>query len=409
MNKSGTDSASGTSENARWTLIRGARQLLTLRGASGPRRGSAMSDLNIISDGALLIRDGIIEEVGATRRVENLVPARLARVIEAAGRVVMPAFVDPDIALAASPGGAAEPGEPDIRRMSRHRLQAVATALAADLARYGVLTIGAHTLSAPDLQNTNKALRLHQAMQARPLRIRSVFSPPCHAPDADEEGLHLVRISQVWMPAVFRKKLASVLEIPVISDRMEPASRMAAAAATAGYNIRFRVSGNTTANVLELAWSAGAVALIGPVPANSDMTRALGDAGCVKVMLTTRILAGNYTSSRSAIDDGTPIALASGYQHENAASINPQFLLYLACQALGMTAEEAIVATTYNAACSLRLSHVTGSLAPGKAADICMIDMDHYRDLARRAGHHDVCMVMRAGKVIYRRPNLTLE
>ena len=61
MNKSGTDSASGTSENARWTLIRGARQLLTLRGASGPRRGSAMSDLNIISDSALLIRDGIIE------------------------------------------------------------------------------------------------------------------------------------------------------------------------------------------------------------------------------------------------------------------------------------------------------------------------------------------------------------
>jgi imidazolonepropionase len=398
MRKPGTESAPGSLENARWTLIRGARQLLTLRGASGPRRGSAMSDLNVISDGAVLIRDGVIEEVGATRRVENLVPARLARVIDATGRVVMPAFVDPDIALAASHAAAdGASGETDIRRISRHRLETAAAALASDLARYGVLTVGAHTLAAPDLQNTSKALRLHQTMQGRPLRIRSVFAPPCD------------HVSQLWMSAIFRKKLASVLEIPVTPEGVEAASLMATAAATAGYNIRFRVSGKTTPDVLELAYSAGAVALIGQLPANSEMTRALGDVGCVKVLLTARILAGLSTPARSAIDDGTPIALGSGYQHDRAASMNPQFLLHLACQALEMTVEEAIVAATYNAACSLRLSHVTGSLAPGKAADLCMIDVDHYRDLARRAGHHDVCLVMRAGKVIYRRPNVTLD
>ena len=357
-----------------------------------------MSDLNIISDGAALIRDGVIEEVGATRRVENLVPARSARVIDATGRVVMPAFVDPDIALAASHAAPySVSSETDIRRISRHRLEAVATALAADLARYGVLTVGAHTLSAPDLQNTSKALRLHQIMQARPLRIRSVFSPPCD------------RISDVWMSAIFRKKLASILEIPVTAETVEAASLMATAAATTGYNIRFRVTGPTAPNVLQLAYSAGAVALLGHVPANSEVTRALGDAGCVKVLLTTRILAGLSMPVRSAIDDGTPIALGSGYQHDRVTSMNPQFLLYLACQALEMTVEEAIVATTYNAACALRLSHVTGSLAPGKAADLCMVDMDNCCDLARRAGHHDICMVMRAGKVIYRRPNLTPE
>ena len=74
-----------------------------------------------------------------------------------------------------------------------------------------------------------------------------------------------------------------------------------------------------------------------------------------------------------------------------------------------MTVEEAIVAATYNAACSLRLSHVTGSLAPGKSADICVMDVDDYRELPRRAGHHDLSVVMRAGKIVYRRPNLTLD
>ncbi len=53
-------------------LIRGARQLLTMRGPKGPRRGPALNELSIIPDGALLIRDGTLVEVGSSRRVENL-------------------------------------------------------------------------------------------------------------------------------------------------------------------------------------------------------------------------------------------------------------------------------------------------------------------------------------------------
>src|SRR5271157_1037114 len=75
-------------------LIRGARQLLTLRGPHGTRRGADLNELGIIPDGALLIRDGVIEEVGPSRRVENLAGARDAVEINAAGRVVMPGFVD---------------------------------------------------------------------------------------------------------------------------------------------------------------------------------------------------------------------------------------------------------------------------------------------------------------------------
>ena len=75
-------------------LVRGARQLLTLRGPSGPRRGGALRDLGIIPDGALLIHNGTILDVGPGHRIENLSAARDAREINAAGRVVMPGFVD---------------------------------------------------------------------------------------------------------------------------------------------------------------------------------------------------------------------------------------------------------------------------------------------------------------------------
>ena len=197
MKKSGTEPGPGTSSGARWTLIRGARQVLTLRGASGPRRGIAMSDLNIIPDGAVLIRDGVIQDVGTTRRIENLASARAAREIDATGRIVMPAFVDADIALA-SPAAAAgqRPGgkcEADIRRVSGRRLLGEASSIAADLAAFGVLTVGAHTLAAPDLQNVCKALRLHQIMQSKPLRIRSVFSVIAGSVTGEAD---LARISQ---------------------------------------------------------------------------------------------------------------------------------------------------------------------------------------------------------------------
>ena len=44
------------------TLVRGARQLLTLHGPSGPRRGADLRNLGLIQDGAVLIVDGLIQQ-----------------------------------------------------------------------------------------------------------------------------------------------------------------------------------------------------------------------------------------------------------------------------------------------------------------------------------------------------------
>jgi len=81
------------------TLVRGARQLLTLRGDPGPRRGAALRDLGIVSKGAVLIKDGVILEAGPARRIEKLPAARRAR---SALSVTM--IDEPDMAAAAISG-----------------------------------------------------------------------------------------------------------------------------------------------------------------------------------------------------------------------------------------------------------------------------------------------------------------
>ena len=74
-------------------LITGASQLLTLKGPA-PRRGKAFSSLGIVSDGALLVRDGRIAAIGPRAMVEAVPAARSAEKLDLGGRVVLPGFVD---------------------------------------------------------------------------------------------------------------------------------------------------------------------------------------------------------------------------------------------------------------------------------------------------------------------------
>ena len=69
-----------------------ASQLVTVAGPKRPRVGRELSELAIIPDGGMLIRDGIIELVGPSAEIEN--NAGDAEVIDARGKVVLPGFVD---------------------------------------------------------------------------------------------------------------------------------------------------------------------------------------------------------------------------------------------------------------------------------------------------------------------------
>lgn len=339
----------------------------------------------------------MVHDVGPARRVENLAGARRAREIDATGRVVMPAFVDADMALLAPAASETQDGEcrAPLRLMSIRGAQGKAARTAAEWARYGCITVGAHTAHATDPLNSGKVLRVHRALQLRPLRIRSIFSP-CRENEA---------LTTKWLPAIMRKKLAAVLELRT-DEFHGPALRdIATLAEGLGFVIRLRSTDRPAPEELQFALDAGAIAIVGPNDATPEYHAALASVGCVRVVPAAEAFDNSADAARDmrkAIDSGAAIALASSYRPNGASSCNMQFLLHLAVHRLGLTPEEAITATTWNAACSLRLSHVTGSLEPGKPADLLVMNVPDYRDLPRRAGHHDAGLVMRAGHILYR-------
>ena len=79
-------------------LIKNVEQLVTCSGFSA-KKGKEMSDLHIIEDGAVIIKEGVIEAVGQTGDIEKQFKKNGADhsdfdIIDARGKAVLPGFID---------------------------------------------------------------------------------------------------------------------------------------------------------------------------------------------------------------------------------------------------------------------------------------------------------------------------
>src|SRR5580698_3839714 len=175
------------------TLIRGARQLLTLRGPSGPRRGADLRNLAIIQDGAVLIADGLILEVGPSRRLENLALARDAHEIDASGCVVLPGFVDSHVRVVR---GASQERSP-------RALKTLALRVVDEAVRCGTTAIEAKSGPGTSEAGGMKILRVQSTLRDLPLTFVSTYL----AGGADSGA------GERLLPAVRRRKLAEFAQM----------------------------------------------------------------------------------------------------------------------------------------------------------------------------------------------------
>ncbi|KHE92901.1 MAG: hypothetical protein SCABRO_01290 [Candidatus Scalindua brodae] len=74
-------------------IIKNASQLVTCSGF-GAKHGSAMSDLHVIDDGAVVIENGIITAVGRTEKLLDRFNEAGFETIDATGKAVLPGFID---------------------------------------------------------------------------------------------------------------------------------------------------------------------------------------------------------------------------------------------------------------------------------------------------------------------------
>jgi imidazolonepropionase len=407
-------------------LLRGARQLLTLRGPSGARRGSGLSELAIINDGAVLIRDGRIQEVGMSRRVENLAAARNATVIDATGRVVMPAFVDSGVSLIHAHHSVERNDErlrnglpqtscsqrEDIleaaralKLVSKKGLILRASHLAESLARHGTGTAG--TVSGYGIDETGeiKTLRAIEALDTHPIDLAPIFLGGNAVPDGELPDPFARSVIAPLTQVVARRRLAGIAAV-----RCGPCSFTSDSARP--YLLAARDHGLERAIYSHQFALDDSIRLAMDVDALSVTHLEQVDDRCIVILARSRTIAvltpaatfhmglTRFAPARKMIEEGAAVALATAYSPDQCPTYSMPFNIAMACRYLGMSPAEAITASTINAAYALARGHSTGSIEAGKQADLLILNARDYRELPLVPGVNLVHTMMKSGNIL---------
>jgi imidazolonepropionase len=106
-----------------------------------------------------------------------------------------------------------------------------------------------------------------------------------------------------------------------------------------------------------------------------------------------------YPDARRAIDRGVSVALATNCNPGSSYTTSMSFCIALAVRDLHMTIEEAIAAATTGGALALR-EPLLGRLSPGCPADLAILDAPSYTHLAYRPGVPLIAATLIAGEPV---------
>lgn len=412
---------------AHQTIITNAR-ILTLAGPPEPRRGDTLRDLGVIERGFILIRNGRISEVGSDP-LPNPVPetAEGCELIDAEGCVVMPTFVDCHthacwggdrfdefegtlagatyLEILESGGGimstvratraATERELTDLLLLRLRRMGALGTGTVEVKSGYGL---------APDSEL--KMLRaICAARDQTSIEVVPAFLG-AHTIDPDHPRFVEQTITET-LPAVARAFPGITCDAYCEKGAwsLEQCRRYFERAIELGCPIRVHADQFNALGMTRLAVELGAISvdhLEASTPADLE---ALAKSETIGVVLPACgfHLNDRYAPARQFIDAGGALALATNYNPGSAPTPSIPFVIALACRKLGLTPAEAITATTFNAACVLRLQHEVGSLQPGLRADLQMLDGPDERALAHEFASAGPRLVMIGGEIVFRR------
>jgi imidazolonepropionase len=107
---------------------------------------------------------------------------------------------------------------------------------------------------------------------------------------------------------------------------------------------------------------------------------------------------GTYAKAREIIDRGLPVALGTDLSAADMCE-SMQMMMTIATLQMKMTTEEALVASTINAAYAIERAHEIGSLEEGKKADIVVFAAPNHKYLPYHYGVNLAEKVFKDGKL----------
>ena len=403
-----------------------ANELITCAGEA-PRRGPAQSRLDRTADGALAALDGRVVFTGPSEELtRRIAPLPHAQIYDLRDHTILPGFVDPHThavfagdrrgelrrrlagatyaEIAASGGGILETVRAT-READEDRLVTATISRLDEMLACGTTTCEIKSGYGLTLESELKLLRvINTVSQTHPMSIEATFLGAHEIPPdyRNNRGGYVDLVCHEMIPAVASERTATwcdvFCEVGVFTP--DESRRILEAGQQAGLKSRIHADelGPSGGSLVAAAVHARSADHLVFVPAEG--VRAMAEANVTATLLPTAafyLKLARFAPARELIAAGVPVALATDVNPGGGFSPSMPFAMSLACFKMNLTFEEALIASTINAAWSIDRAADAGSLEEGKYADAVIVRGDAVNLL--RVGADSIAAVITKGRV----------
>jgi imidazolonepropionase len=413
-------------------LVTGIKQLVTVHApaldAAGPRRGPGMLELGLFEQASLAVAGGRVVAVGTEAEVLQAVSAGdIDQSVDAGGRCVVPAFVDPHthavfgrtrqdeyerrirgetyLEIAAA-GGGIHASVRDLRQRDEDELVRLSLPRLRRMMAHGTTTLeikSGYGLSLEDELKMLRAAKRAADVAGMKVVLTCLAAHEIPAEYRSRRAEYVQLVTDEVLPIVVRESLAERCDVfcePSVFDLAET-ELLLRRARELGLAVTVHADELEAFGGAALAARLGAQSADHLVMIDAAGREALASSTTVAVLLpgTVFTLGGKtYAPARELIADGAAVALATDFNPGSCPIYAMPLIMAIACTQMRLQPAESLVASTLNAAWALGLQDEVGSLAPGKWADFLILDGDDYRLIPYHAGHNPVDAVYRQGR-----------
>lgn len=388
------------------TILLGAHQVVTCRGPARARHGAEMSDLEVLTNAAVLIDGARIADVGPTATLRARYPEAIVH--EVSG-VILPGLIDShthavfgaarledherrargvgykDIAAA---GGGILSSVRDVRTRDREELGRMLRGRLDTLLAYGTTTVEVKSGYGLTVADEVKQLEvIERSLNQGPKTISTFLGAhevPLEFRERPDEYVDLV--IREMLPTVHKRRLATFCDVFCEPGVFTPeqSERVLLAAKGLGLGLKLHADELDGSGGAELAARVGAVSADHLAAISDDGIQSLARSDTVAVLLPGTMMflgrSGN-APARRLIDSGAAVALATDFNPGSSPGVSLPLMTTLAVSQLRMLPAEAITAVTVNGAAAVGLARRVGQIAPGFSADLIVIAARDWREL----------------------------
>jgi len=407
------------------TIIKNIGLLATPTGTVA-QKGEAQGQIQFIADTYIVMKDGLIEEIGKAGTAKGWTGGASDTVIDAQGLLATPGLVDAHTHLLFAGWRQRElafklQGLSYLDILAKgggilHTVEQTRKASVDELIRQGIKSLDimlAHGTTTCEVKSgygltTEAELKsLHAIRQLGEMHAVDVVSTfmGAHAVPVEYKGrsAEYVRLlCEEMIPLVAQERLAEFCDVFCETGvfTVAESEQILECGKRCGLMPKIHAEEITTLGGAELAGKVKAISAEHLIHADDKGLAAMAAADVIAVLLpgTSFYLGEAFARAKEMIEQGIAVAVASDFNPGSCPNESLQIPMNIACLKYRLTPEQVLTAATLNGAAAVHRSALVGSIEPGKQGDIVIWDAPDLNFLFYHWGVNQVKIVVKRGQ-----------